>query len=143
MDEQYIPASTLSMAIIMVNAAEQCDQAGQWDRDHRRACKHILEWINSNDYKITCQKAHAQAARPDVHAFWRPTKLKGYYECTNCRADNTTNPKQHFCSFCGAKMDGKFTLGSEANGCWMSCAECANTGCKNRYVQEAQEDDKR
>ena len=46
-----------------------------------------------------------------------------------------------FCPNCGARMDGKSTLGSEANGCWISCAECANTGCRNRYVQEVQEDE--
>ena len=34
-----------------------------------------------------------------------------------------------------------FTLGSEANGCWISCAECANTKCKNRYVQEVKKDE--
>lgn len=49
--------------------------------------------------------------------------------------------RTRYCPNCGAKMDGKSTLGSEANGCWISCAECANTGCKNRYVKEAQEDE--
>lgn len=34
-----IPLKVLEMAILMVNAADQCDQAGQWDRDHRRACQ--------------------------------------------------------------------------------------------------------
>ena len=57
--DEAIPLKVLEMAIVMVNAADQCDQAGQWDRDHRRACRHILDWYNSNDYKITCDKAGA------------------------------------------------------------------------------------
>lgn len=59
--DEAIPLKVLEMAIVMVNAADQCDQAGQWDRDHRRACRHILDWYNSNDYKITCDKAGATA----------------------------------------------------------------------------------
>ena len=37
---------------------------------------------------------------------WIPTKLKGYYKCSACRYDHTSNPAQPFCSYCGAKMDG-------------------------------------
>ena len=55
--DEAIPIKVLEMAIVMVNAADQCDQAGHWDREHRRACRHILEWYNSDDYKITCDKA--------------------------------------------------------------------------------------
>lgn len=59
--DEAIPLKVLKMAILMVNAADQCDQAGQWDRDHRRACQYILDWYGSNDYKITCDKAGATA----------------------------------------------------------------------------------
>jgi hypothetical protein len=65
--DEAIPLKVLKMAIVMVNAADQCDQAGQWDRDHRRACRHILDWYNSNDYKITCDKAGAKGAPLEVN----------------------------------------------------------------------------
>ena len=67
--DEAIPLKVLEMAIVMVNAADQCDQAGQLDRDHRRACRHILDWYNSNDYKITCDKAGAKVAK---HGKWIP-----------------------------------------------------------------------
>lgn len=66
--DEAIPLKVLEMAIVMVNAADQCDQAGQWDRDHRRACRHILDWYNSNDYKITCDKAGVKDAPPKSNA---------------------------------------------------------------------------
>jgi hypothetical protein len=66
--DEAIPLKALEMAIVMVNAADQCDQAGQWDRDHRRACRHILDWYNSNDYKITCDKAGVKDAPPKTNA---------------------------------------------------------------------------
>lgn len=40
------------------------------------------------------------------HGRWIPTKLKGYYECSACRYEHTSNPAQRFCSYCGARMDG-------------------------------------
>ena len=114
MSETYIPASALRMAIVMVNAADQCDQAGQWDRDHRRACKHILDWIRSNDYKITCEKAGA--SDPVRHGRWIPTEYDSYadgapvwdkWECSECGhehngEEDTLTP---FCPDCGAEME--------------------------------------
>lgn len=40
------------------------------------------------------------------HGRWIPTKQKGYYECSACRYEQTSNPAQRFCSYCGARMDG-------------------------------------
>ena len=85
---------------------------------------------------------------PEVrHGRWNYRHEDDWCYCTACGTDAEGSDGEcletDYCPHCGAKMDGKFTLGSEANGCWISCAECANTGCKNRYVQEAKEDDKR
>ena len=66
--DEAIPLKVLKMAILMVDAADQCDQAGEWDRYHRRACKYILDWYESNDYKITCDKAGAKDAPPKSNA---------------------------------------------------------------------------
>ena len=92
-----IPASVLRMAIVMVNAAEQCDQAGQWDRDHRRACQHILDWIGSNDYKITCEKAGVSSKEPAV-GYWNR-----YDDCSVCGARRCSR-YDNFCANCGFKM---------------------------------------
>lgn len=117
MSETYIPASALRMAIVMVNAADQCDQAGQWDRDHRRACKHILDWIGSNDYKITCEKAGA--SDPVRHGRWIEYSRNAdetYIECSNCcvasrprhlqMVTRTGSGLPDYCPNCGADMRG-------------------------------------
>lgn len=83
--DEAIPLKALEMAIVMVNAADQCDQAGQWDRDHRRACRHILDWYNSNDYKITCDKAGVKDALQksnDEHtaAYWMQKTMDAAHE---------------------------------------------------------------
>jgi hypothetical protein len=44
-------------------------------------------------------------AEPVRHGRWIPTKLKGYYECSACSYEHTSNPAQRFCSYCGARMD--------------------------------------
>lgn len=49
---------------------------------------------------------HSIEAEPVRHGRWIPTKLKGYYECSACRYEHTSNPAQRFCSYCGARMDG-------------------------------------
>lgn len=124
MSETYIPASALRMAIVMVNAADQCDQAGQWDRDHRRACEHILDWIGSNDYKITCEKAGASEP-VQRHGRWIP--LDGWFnkniaKCSVC--GNTLNMDgvnagrgdANFCPHCGARMDMSCMEGGDDEG---------------------------
>lgn len=35
---------------------------------------------------------------------WIQTQLKGYYECSVCKCEHTSNPNQRFCSYCGARM---------------------------------------
>ena len=50
---------------------------------------------------------HDAVIEPELrHGRWIPTKLKGYYECSACRYEHTSNPDQRFCSYCGARMDG-------------------------------------
>ena len=131
--DEAIPLKVLEMAIVMVNAADQCDQAGQWDRDHRRACRHILDWYNSNDYKITCDKAGVKDAppksnadrirqmtdeelvalmptiEPEVrHGLWK--KKNGEIYCTNCKKWKWSESFElmlrrfNFCPNCGADM---------------------------------------
>ena len=43
-------------------------------------------------------------AEPVRHGRWIQTTLKGYYECSACEYEHTSNPDQRFCSYCGAKM---------------------------------------
>lgn len=122
MSETYIPASALRMAIVMVNAADQCDQAGQWDRDHRRACEHILDWIGSNDYKITCEKAGA--SEPARHAYW--IELETELQCSACKwkyndelpfmSFHTMSEAFAYCPHCGARMDMSCMEGGDDEG---------------------------
>lgn len=111
MSETYIPASALRMAIVMVNAADQCDQAGQWDRDHRRACEHILDWIGSNDYKITCEKAGA--SDPVRHGRWIKQE-NGLNLCSACGVTKVSHLP--FCGHCGARMDMSCMEGGDDEG---------------------------
>ncbi len=39
------------------------------------------------------------------HSQWIPTVIKGLYRCSACNFEQTSNPNQRFCSYCGAKMD--------------------------------------
>lgn len=58
------------------------------------------------DFIALCRNA-SDGIEPEVqHGRWIPTKLKGYYECSACRYEHTSNPAQRFCSYCGARMDG-------------------------------------
>ena len=41
------------------------------------------------------------------------------------------------CPECGAHWDGE---GSKANGCWITCNNCANTSCPNRDEEEGKSD---
>lgn len=44
---------------------------------------------------------------PEVqHGRWVPTVIKGFYRCSACNFEQTSNPNQRFCSYCGAKMKG-------------------------------------
>ena len=54
----------------------------------------------------TIKQIPAIEAEPVRLCKWLPTKLKRYYECSACRFGHTTNPKQRFCSYCGARYDG-------------------------------------
>lgn len=38
------------------------------------------------------------------HAHWMPTVIKGLYKCSACNFEQTSNPNQRFCSYCGADM---------------------------------------
>lgn len=38
------------------------------------------------------------------------------------------------------ELIGMGSKGSEANGCWISCTECANTACPNRDETEAKQE---
>lgn len=42
------------------------------------------------------------------------------------------------CGLCAIKM---YRLGSENNGCWIKCKDCANTRCTRRYVEEDGDDE--
>lgn len=100
----------------------------------------------------TIKQLPAIEAKPVRHGRWDYRHEDDWCYCSVCGTDAEGSDGEcletDYCPHCGARMDSgplptPFTLGSEANGCWISCAECANTGCKNRYVQEAKEDDKR
>ena len=122
--EKYIPASALHMAIVMVNAADQCDQAGNWGREHRNACRHILEWMNSEDYAVTCAKANAatdvisiREARLrqertgqwyEVRRFCENGVEMALYECTCCghKIERRRRYVPPYCESCGASMKG-------------------------------------
>lgn len=52
----------------------------------------------------TIKQLPAIDAEPVRHGRWIRTMLKGYYECSACGYEHTSNPDQRFCSYCGAKM---------------------------------------
>lgn len=123
--DEAIPLKVLEMAIVMVNAADQCDQAGQWDRDHRRACRHILDWYNSNDYKITCDKAGCGTRQAGHWKGWTTSKFTGkyidvdepefkdykYYTCSECYRKSAI--RELYCPSCGARMEVSEDAGSD------------------------------
>lgn len=79
----------------------------------------------------------------------RHGKLMIDYRCSNCRQtfrdvidfiypfDEKSIAYCKRCPECGAYWDGK---GSKANGCWITCNECANTSCPNRDEEEGKSD---
>lgn len=68
-------------------------------------CEQFRDRIKA-DFIALCRNA-SDDNEPEVrHGRWIPTKLKGYYECSACRYEHTSNPAQRFCSYCGARMDG-------------------------------------
>ena len=50
-EEGSIPVCVMQRAIEGINAADQCDQAGRWDYDLRRALKTVLEWYHAPIYQ--------------------------------------------------------------------------------------------
>ena len=65
----------------------------------------------SDDIVRDDESTKAPTVEPEVRrGRWIPTKLKGYYECSACRYEHTSNPAQRFCSYCGARMDGATDL---------------------------------
>ena len=57
----------------------------------------------------TIKQISAIDAEPVRHGRWIQTTLKGYYECSACGYEHTSNPDQRFCSYCGARMDATDT----------------------------------
>ncbi len=73
-------------------------------------CRNASDDIARDDESTTTpaerQAAPTSEAEPVRRGRWIPTKLKGYYECSACRYEHTSNPAQRFCSYCGARMNG-------------------------------------
>lgn len=44
---EIIPVKVMKRAIAGINAADQCDQAGHYDYELRRALKTVLEWYQA------------------------------------------------------------------------------------------------
>lgn len=79
--------------------------------DLKKSARDAREWreeTQDEEIKIRAEQALGTLieAEPERRGRWIPTKLKGYYECTACRYEHTSNPAQRFCSYCGARMDG-------------------------------------
>lgn len=61
-------------------------------------------------FEVACiNNAPTIEAEPVRHGRWIQTTLKGYYECSACGYEHTSNPDQRFCSYCGARMDATDT----------------------------------
>lgn len=109
MSEKYIPVKVLEMCILMINAAEQCDQCGSYDRELRAACKRIMEWADTPDYSLTCEKARvAKDVEPVRHSRWLNRKRNGYavLVCSECEREKEGYTRTAYCPHCGVKMDG-------------------------------------
>ncbi|MBR2587442.1 hypothetical protein IKE71_03695 [Candidatus Saccharibacteria bacterium] len=50
-EEGSIPVCVMQRAIEGINAADQCDQAGWWEYELRRALKRVLEWYHAPIYQ--------------------------------------------------------------------------------------------
>lgn len=90
--------------------------------DLKKSAKAAREWreeTQDEEIKIRAEQAHgtfvecalrvknSPTIEPEVrHGRWIQTNLKGYYECSACGYEHTSNPDQRFCSYCGARMDG-------------------------------------
>ena len=48
---EAIPISLIKQEIVGINAAEQCDQAGLYDRELRLALETVLIWYHSPRYQ--------------------------------------------------------------------------------------------
>jgi hypothetical protein len=72
-----------------------------FDNPPEKATMTHAEWCRKCIYEAPTIEAGSVR-----HGRWIPTKLKGYYECSACRYEHTSNPAQQFCSYCGARMDG-------------------------------------
>lgn len=68
-------------------------------------CEQFRDRIKA-DFIALCRNASDDSKPEERHGRWIPTKLKGYYECSACEYEHTSNPAQRFCSYCGAMMDG-------------------------------------
>lgn len=68
-------------------------------------CEQFRDRIKA-DFIALCRNASDDIEPEARQGRWIPTKLKGYYECSACRYEHTSNPAQRFCSYCGARMDG-------------------------------------
>lgn len=71
-----------------------------FDNPPEKATMAHAEWCR----KCICEAPTIEPA--DRRGRWIPAKLNGYYECSACRYEHTSNPAQRFCSYCGARMDG-------------------------------------
>lgn len=108
MGEKYIPVKVLEMCVLMINAADQCDQCGSYDRDLRWACQRIIEWSSTPDYRLTFERAKAVEAEPVRHGRWINIEKNGvssYSVCSECGAMMNL-PWYWYCGKCGARMFG-------------------------------------
>lgn len=61
-------------------------------------CKNAM--CNFYDYIMDAPTIEPEAR----HGLWIPTVIKGLYKCSACNFEQTSNPNQRFCSYCGARM---------------------------------------
>jgi len=60
--------------------------------------------VNIAQVLLYIENAPTIKAEPVRHGQWIPTVLKGLYRCSACNFEQTSNPNQRFCSYCGADM---------------------------------------
>lgn len=77
---------------------------------HEKICKdsknNYEASLNIAQVLLYIETAPTVEAEPVRHGQWVPTVINGLYRCSVCNFEQTSNPNQRFCSYCGADMMG-------------------------------------
>lgn len=75
---------------------------------HEKICKDSKNnygaSLNIAQVLLYIETAPTVEAEPVRHGRWMPTVYDRIYQCSVCHFEQTSNPNQRFCSYCGADM---------------------------------------